>query len=40
MLNAPWYVRNGDIQRDLRMDTVDSVVKNLPGVMKIDYTNM
>ena len=27
MVNAPWYVRNGDIQRDLRMDTVDSVVK-------------
>ena len=26
MVNAP-YVRNVDIQRDLRMDTVDSVVK-------------
>ena len=27
MVNAPWYVRNGDIQRVLRMDTVDNVVK-------------
>ena len=27
IVNAPWYVRNGDIQRDLRINTVDSVVK-------------
>ena len=27
MVNAPWYVINGDIQRDLGMDTVDSVIK-------------
>ena len=27
IVNAPWYVRNGNIPRDLRMDTVDSVVK-------------
>ena len=37
MVNAPWYVRNEDIQKDLRMDTVNGL-KNLTGVMKIDYT--
>ena len=27
IVNAPWYVRNSDIHRDLKMDTVDNEIK-------------
>lgn len=28
IVNAPWYIRNDDLHRDLRMDFVDNVIKN------------
>ena len=38
MVGAPWYVRNADLHRDLRMDMVMAEVKDSQGNTKRDFS--
>lgn len=34
ILDAPWYIRNSDIHKDLGIDTVRQTITDKPGTMK------
>jgi hypothetical protein len=40
IVDAPWYMRNSDLHRDLEIDTVGrEIKKGIHGNMRIGFTN-
>jgi hypothetical protein len=37
IVNAPWYVRNSDLHRDLGIETVTDIIASSPSLMKRDF---
>jgi hypothetical protein len=40
MVNAPWYIRNNDLHRDLQVDVVSSEIQRFAQKLKEDSTIM
>jgi len=37
IVDAPWYIRNDNLHKDLDVETVDSVIKIMLKVMNNDF---